>query len=208
MSAPAAIARANGAQSRGPVTSEGKQRSSQNSLKHGLTSQTVVLPHESQDDFNELESSYRETYNPANAVQNDLLQEMVNARWRLKRIQEMEHAVIQKAIREQSELLPECAPAAEARALAYAELAESKSFRMLARYAAQLRRAYEKARKELLELQAVAQNEESQNEPMLALTPQLLDVLFTPPRAAATTEGQPQLQHPRQNSSATPTNAG
>lgn len=67
----ATIARVNGAKSNGPTTSEGKARSAQNSLKHGLTSSRVVLPHESKEEYEELEASFKETFKPFGAVEND-----------------------------------------------------------------------------------------------------------------------------------------
>ena len=44
-------ARINGAKSRGPKTEAGRQRSSQNALKHGLTAETLVLPTEDPAEF-------------------------------------------------------------------------------------------------------------------------------------------------------------
>ena len=44
-------ARANGAQSRGPVTPQGRAASSRNSLRHGFTAASMVLPTESRQDF-------------------------------------------------------------------------------------------------------------------------------------------------------------
>jgi hypothetical protein len=149
----AEISRTNGAKSQGPVTAEGKARSSQNSRTHGLTSAAVVLPHESQEDYDLLELAIVQEFRPVGPLQQDLVQEMAAARWRLRRVQQMESAIFQKAVRTQLDKLGPRADPAEARMLAYAAVADSNSLRMVTRYAAQFRRAYEKAWKELLELQ-------------------------------------------------------
>jgi hypothetical protein len=47
-------ARRNGAKSRGPVTEDGKRASSRNSLKHGIHSTVVVLPHEDEEAYDQL----------------------------------------------------------------------------------------------------------------------------------------------------------
>jgi hypothetical protein len=77
MSDKAAISQAIGSLSNGPRTSEGKERSSRNSLKHGLTSESIVLAHESREEFDDLEASYLDVYRPVGAVEIDLVREMV-----------------------------------------------------------------------------------------------------------------------------------
>src|SRR4051794_14226589 len=90
----AAIDRNNGSKSRGPITPEGKAKSAQNSLKHGLTSSRVVLPGESQADYDQLEASLLQTLKPATELEKELVREMTSARWRLRRIEEIETALI------------------------------------------------------------------------------------------------------------------
>ena len=164
MSSKAVTARVNGAKSHGPITEVGKSRSSQNSLKHGLTSSRVVLPHESQEDYNRLESSFTNRFKPFDELETELVHEMAAARWRLRRIQSMESALFKKAIREQEEALGPGCDAGEIHDAAYAEVAESKSYRMLVRHAAQLRRSYEKAWRELELIQQQRVNDELEDE--------------------------------------------
>jgi hypothetical protein len=159
----AATARANGAKSNGPITAEGKAISSQNSLKHGLASSRVVLPHESQEAYDKLEASLINRFKPVDDLESELVQEMAAARWRLRRIEAMESALFKKAIKQHEE-----AGTPDAIDIAYAEVAESKSYRMLVRHAAQLRRAYEKAWKEIQLLQEqrnIDEDGDFQNEP-------------------------------------------
>ena len=186
----AATARINGAKSNGPITAEGKAISAQNSLKHGLTSSRVVLPHESQEAYDKLEASLINRFKPADDLESELVQEMAAARWRLRRIEAMEAALFKKAIKQHEE-----AGTPEALDVAYAEVAESKSYRMLVRHAAQLRRAFEKAWKEIQLIQAdrkIDEEGELQNEPnMDDIRRQLEAVMTMPPPGSLVTSAQP-----------------
>jgi hypothetical protein len=189
MSNQAEIARSNGAKSNGPATEAGKAISSRNSLKHGLTSSRVVLPHESQEDFDYLEADIAKHFNPAGELERELVHEMAAARWRLRRIEEMEAALFQKFFRDQQEALGAEADPIAIRQAAYVELAESKSFRILSRHQSQLRRSYEKAWQELKALkQQRRENEEGdlQNEPRPRLTPAMIELFTAPPVSANT----------------------
>jgi hypothetical protein len=79
-------ARANGAKSRGPVTPEGRARSSQNAIRHGLSAKSVVLPTESGEQFQLLLDSYIDQFHPQTPVETELVVLMAAARWRLRRI--------------------------------------------------------------------------------------------------------------------------
>src|SRR5579883_3106756 len=78
-------ARANGALSRGPSTPEGKRRSAQNAIRHGLLSECVVLPGESVEGFAELLSQHVERFDPADGVEFGMIEEMAAAYCRLRR---------------------------------------------------------------------------------------------------------------------------
>jgi hypothetical protein len=87
----AAASRRNGAKSRGPKTPEGKARSAQNALKHGLCAQQcVVLPGERASAFAALEAALLEELAPEGALQAVLAQRVVAASWRLARAERLE----------------------------------------------------------------------------------------------------------------------
>ena len=90
-SARAAASRKNGAKSCGPSTPEGKARSAQNALKHGLRAEKyVVLPDEDASEFAALEAALRDELAPEGALQNILVGRIARAAWRLERAERLE----------------------------------------------------------------------------------------------------------------------
>ena len=151
-------ARANGAKSRGPVTPEGRAASSRNSLSHGFTAKSVVLPTESQEDFQSLLDSYIDQFHPQGGVEMDLVQTMAAARWRLRRISTIETTLLNN---EMTSRAKECrrelhCPDDDARlAWVFQKLAgNGQSLALLMRYEGTLNRSYDRAFKQLLLLQS------------------------------------------------------
>ncbi len=149
--------RHNGAKSRGPTTPEGKSKSSQNALKHGLGSRSLVLASESPILFAEYKDHYWKHFRPRNLVEADLVIEMVGARWRLRRIWSHETALLDTEI--DKRLPPDPDPddpgidVLVEQALAFKTLAdESNSLEMLHRYETRYRRCYERALRNLQQL--------------------------------------------------------
>ena len=87
----AEASRKNGARSRGPKTPEGKTRSAQNALKHGLRAEKyVVLPDENAAEFAALEAALRDELAPEGALQSILVGRIARAAWRLERAERLE----------------------------------------------------------------------------------------------------------------------
>jgi hypothetical protein len=78
--------RANSQHSTGPRTAAGKERSSQNALRHGLTAQTAVLPTEDPDAYQRHIQQFLDEYQPVAATETQLVHEIANTAWRLNRI--------------------------------------------------------------------------------------------------------------------------
>jgi hypothetical protein len=86
--------RANGAKG-GPKTEAGKERSRLSSLKHGLTSSTlVVLPEEHQHEYEEVLQGFRESFKPADAAEEALVLRLAQAHWRSLRSRRVETAIL------------------------------------------------------------------------------------------------------------------
>ena len=81
--------------STGPRTDAGKGISSMNSLKHGLTSRRVVLPGESQADFDSLHNQLLSDHTPVGALEIELVAEIAACLWRLQRARRYESTVLE-----------------------------------------------------------------------------------------------------------------
>ena len=85
--------------STGPRTEEGKQRSSQNAIKHGLFARKLVLlDGETEQQFDELHERYRAEYKLCGATEDGLVRRLTELDWRLKRVFNLEGAAIEDAI--------------------------------------------------------------------------------------------------------------
>src|SRR3954449_7659048 len=88
-------ARRNGAFSRGPMTAEGKARSAQNALKHGLRSAEFgLLPDEDPDAWESHLAGVRATYAPQDPVEVHLIEGIAVAQWRELRADRVEADVM------------------------------------------------------------------------------------------------------------------
>jgi len=91
------VNRTNAQLSTGPRTQAGKQRSSLNALRHGLTARTAVLPTEDSAAFELHIQQFLDEYKPATPTETQLVHEMANTAWRLNRIPFLEAELLARA---------------------------------------------------------------------------------------------------------------
>ena len=91
-------ARRNGARSRGPVTAEGKARTSRNALKHGLAAlQHFVLEDEAPSELEELTARLMAESRPESEIEARLVKRMAIAFWKSERAERIEVALFDAA---------------------------------------------------------------------------------------------------------------
>ncbi len=95
-----AASRFNGAKSQGPVSIDGKARSSQNAVRHGLTAKTVVLNNEDPAQFKILCENLANDYQPQTEYEHELVSQLAGARWKLRRCNILEKGIFDKAVDE------------------------------------------------------------------------------------------------------------
>ena len=86
--------RANAKKSTRPKTEAGKRRSRQNSRKHGLTAEVLVVADEDAEEFRELREGLMEQYDPQVAMECELVEQIAGILWRLRRVPVFEAAAI------------------------------------------------------------------------------------------------------------------
>jgi hypothetical protein len=152
-----ASARANGAKSRGPATTAGKQASALNALAHGLTARTVVLFSESADEYQAQLRDYLDHFRPQTKPESDLVHQLAAAHWRVARYAGVESGLLEQRMERQEERLDDYAdlPAHHRLAMAFDALSgANSSLALLNRYQSRLHHEYHRILKTLLQMQS------------------------------------------------------
>lgn len=142
-------------QSTGPQTERGKQRSSLNALRHGLTGQTVVIPSDDRRAYHSFCREFMHEFQPATPLERQLVQSISDCSWRLNRLRAQEQTLLSLSTVEcehQVKTADDRAAAACASALAL-----EKNARLLANltlYEQRISREFERSLKQLEERQA------------------------------------------------------
>src|ERR671920_1687092 len=85
--------RRNALKSTGPKTPEGKEAVRLNANKHGLRSQEVLLPGEDEEALKGLDENLRAELQPVGEMENLLVDNIVAAHWRLRRLRRVETGI-------------------------------------------------------------------------------------------------------------------
>jgi hypothetical protein len=146
--------RENATKSTGPVTPEGKQASSMNATRHGLTAQHMVLqPHE-ETEFNRLHNAYTNDLRPKTELERDLVLKIVDCSVRLSRISAIENNIFHLATLEHIRTEDAQDPLMEfAIAQSRAYLERANEIDKLSRYQSRISRQMLQYTKELSRLQ-------------------------------------------------------
>ncbi|HWY48273.1 MAG TPA: hypothetical protein VNX70_12870 [Bryobacteraceae bacterium] len=151
----AAINKANAQHSTGPRTAAGKQRSSLNAWRHGLTGQTVVLPTEDHSAYERHSQSFLDEYHPQGATETQLAQSLIDTSWRLNRAAALETNLFSLGITEMEDRLRVNHPEAEtALAMALAFREHMRAFASISTQSQRLARQFERTLALLRQIQA------------------------------------------------------
>jgi hypothetical protein len=91
--------RRNARHSTGPVTEEGKTRSRQNAVRHGLTAETVIDALEDAEDYRAFEMTVTADYEAQSAVERELVLRLASLLWRLRRATAIESGLFKIQVR-------------------------------------------------------------------------------------------------------------
>jgi len=180
----------------GPKTEAGKARSSLNALRHGYTShKAILLCNENEQDLRDFSQIFFNRFQPVNEAEGLLVEELTAAAWRLRRLWHAESAVFDMEmcrISNNPEDTCDLEPVDElmrfARALERLSFKPGNPLMLIQRYARSLRIQYNRALRELRELQA----ERNDNNPLLPNEPGTQPgAANIPPTATQPTDQEP-----------------
>lgn len=94
--------RRNATKSTGPRTAAGKGKSAMNAVKHGIWSRTVLLGCDDRDEFETFAVGIAQRLQPADELERMLVDRVVTTAWRLRRLQQIECAILDQGLTEHS----------------------------------------------------------------------------------------------------------
>jgi hypothetical protein len=119
-----------------------------NAVKHGMYSAAVVLPGESQEEYDALLARYLDRFRPASPDAEHLVHTLVNAEWRIKRLIHIQTARLADIIRRQSNEGRD--PIANAYTF---DLIQTQTIATADKHEARLQREYDRALRRLLDIE-------------------------------------------------------
>ncbi len=162
----AGVNRANAQHSTGPRTPAGKQRSSLNALRHGLTGHVIVLPSEDHTAYERHARRFFDDLQPKGALEDQLVQSLADTSWRLNRVAALETNLLTLGIHEQADNIDTAHPEAHtALAMAASLREQTRALSNLSTHEHRLSRQFERTLNQLREIQAERRaNEKAQLE--------------------------------------------
>ncbi len=157
-----AINRANSQHSTGPKTEAGKQRSSLNALRHGLTGQIVVMPTEDLEAYQSHLNSFTDEYHPKGATEAHLVQALADTSWRLNRVAALETNLLTLGMASGNPFSDSPQQIQDAMSIVAALESQSKALANLSMHSQRLSRQFERTVVQLRELQKIRLTQEKQ----------------------------------------------
>ena len=156
------INRENAQHSTGSKTAEGKQRSSLNALRHGLTGQIVVMPTEDLQAYQSHLESFTDEYTPKGATEGNLVQALADCSWRLNRVAALETNLLTLGMTHQSPITDATQQVKDAMSIVSALESQSKALSNLSLHSQRLSRQFERTVMQLRDLQKTRRAQEKQ----------------------------------------------
>jgi hypothetical protein len=148
-----AINQANAQHSTGPKSTEGKQRSSLNALRHGLTGQIVVMPTEDLAAYQRRLAGYNDEYRPKGSTEEDLVQALADTAWRLNRVAALETNLLTLGLTNPTPGIDGPEQIQDAMSIVASLESQSKALANLSLHSQRLSRQFERTVAQLRELQ-------------------------------------------------------
>jgi hypothetical protein len=150
---PSRVNKANAQHSTGPKTEAGKQRSSLNALRHGLTGQTIVLPSDDLEAYQQHIQRFVTEYHPKGATESQLVQSLADTAWRQNRVAALENNLLTLGIVHPTPVENATSQVTDALAIAASLDSQSRALATLSIHGQRLARQFEKTLALLRELQ-------------------------------------------------------